>query len=80
MTTAWIAIGISTLALLGGSGILLTGIKIVRHLTRIETDVKQMKPVVMHVPNLYWRIANVEKHLDISAPEVPTFMNGSAED
>lgn len=78
MSVAIIALILSGFGLLGGALVML--VKIVRHLTRIETGFKQMTKIVAHVPNHNYRITTIERHLELSTPELPVYMNGSAEE
>lgn len=78
MSTAIIAIILSGLGLLGAALAML--VKITRHLTRIETEFKQMAKIVAHVPNHNYRITTIERHLELSTPDLPVYMNGHAEE
>lgn len=74
MTTAVLALVLSGLGLLGGG--LVMFFKVVAHLTRIETYAQQSAKLAAHVPNLNYRMTNVERMLEISTPDLPVFMNG----
>lgn len=78
MTAAIIALILSGFGLLGGALVML--VKIVRHLTNIETGFKQMGKIVAHVPNLNYRVTTIERHLELSTPDLPVYMNGTAEE
>lgn len=77
MNSASIALGVAVVGLL--ITIATLGFRIVRFMSRMELFVKQMKPVVQAVPHIHYRLVTVEKHLDLSTPEMPGFINGAHE-
>jgi hypothetical protein len=78
MTTAIVALCLTAVGILGG--ILALFFKIGRQVGSIEKHVKQIGRLATHVPGLYHRVSNIERRLDISSPDFPSFFESNGHD
>lgn len=81
MVLAIIGVCLTALGMMGACTAV--GVKLVRWMSRLEMKVDRMvynQKLVHQIPWVVMRVGAIEKHLDISSPDMPLMPNGDGND